>query len=170
MCSRAHVPRPDAISFLGIIVAMTRDGVIGLDGTLPWRHVGDLRRFKERTVGTTVVMGRLTYESMGSKPLVERRNVVVTSRDLPGVECRRSVADALEVCEGVVWFIGGARIFAEALPLCDVVDVTWVPDRIDEPRAVRFPVADLGAFDAEEPTAHPYNEELILQIYRRRSS
>src|SRR5690606_7175491 len=71
-----------------LIAALARDGVIGRDGGLPWRLPADLRRFKERTLGHVVVMGRRTYESIG-RPLPGRRNLVLSRRGSfapPGVE------------------------------------------------------------------------------------
>lgn len=127
----------------GIIVAVSRNGVIGVDNRLPWHYPADLKRFKRVTVDSTVIMGRKTLESMG-KPLPQRRNIVVTSADIPGVPCVRSLAAAIAMAESDknVWFIGGARIFSEAMQHVDVIDVTYVPDTIDAPNAVRFPAID----------------------------
>src|SRR5271170_1901691 len=102
----------------GMIFAMSPDRVIGLDGKIPWRHPGDMRRFKRVTLGTTVIMGRATFDESG-RPLPGRRNIVVTSRPLevPGVEVATSVDAALEMAgDADVWFIGGARIYEEAMP------------------------------------------------------
>src|SRR2546428_7098758 len=101
----------------GMIAAVSPEGVIGLHGEVPWRHPGDMRRFKRVTEGSTVIMGRLTWESMKGKPLPNRRNVVITHRALEGVEHYPTIASALaSVEEGEeatreVWFIGGARIY-----------------------------------------------------------
>lgn len=154
----------------GIIVARTAGGVIGLDGKLPWKHRGDLRRFRELTLNTTVVMGRLTFESIGSKPLPERRNLVLTRQVLPETECFRTMQEALLTCQGMVWFIGGARVFAEALEFCERIDLTHVPDVIDVPGAVRFPPLPEGAFEAGALTPHPYNPRLQVQLFWRSGS
>jgi dihydrofolate reductase len=156
--------------WIGLIVALTAERVIGLHGGLPWNHRGDLRRFKERTLGATMIMGRLTFESMGSRPLPGRRNVVLTSRALPGVECFASLDAALAACSGDVWVIGGARVFEEALGICDEVDLTHVPDTVDHPDAVRFPPIDPDAFEPGPRTPHPYNPALEVQILRRRGA
>src|SRR5579883_2104221 len=114
----------------GMILAVSPEGVIGLGGKIPWRHPGDMRRFKRVTMGATVIMGRATFEETG-KPLPGRRNIVVTSRrlDVPGVEQVASVEEALaRAGDADVWFIGGARIYEEAMRYVDVIDVTYVPD------------------------------------------
>jgi dihydrofolate reductase len=126
----------------GIIAAVSPEGVIGVDGTIPWHYPSDMKRFKRLTEGTTVVMGRLTWESLPRKPLVNRRNVVITSRHLEGVECYASIAKALESCEGDVWFIGGARVYEEAMDYADVIDLTYVPDTVESEGAVYFPEID----------------------------
>ena len=78
--------------------AESPEGIIGSGGTIPWRYPGDLKRFKRLTLGSTVVMGRATFESMRSRPLSGRRNVIVTSRalDVSGIEVVRSLDEALE--------------------------------------------------------------------------
>jgi dihydrofolate reductase len=134
-----------------MIYAVSPEGVIGLGLRIPWNHPGDLRRFKRVTLGKAVVMGRKTFESTG-RPLPGRRNIVVTSRplDVPGVETVRTVEEALErVGEADVWFIGGARIYEEAMNYVDVVDVTYVPDHVDAsaPDAVRVPAVDERVFE-----------------------
>ena len=68
--------------FRGLIVAVSPEGVIGRDGTIPWRYRTDQRRFRRLTLGTTVVMGRATWESFGGKALAKRRNTT-TSRWQP---------------------------------------------------------------------------------------
>src|SRR5579884_548773 len=128
----------------GIIYAVSPQGIIGVGGKIPWRYLGDWRRFKRVTLGSTVIMGRKTFESIG-KPLPGRRNIVVTSRamDVPGIECVRSVEEALRVAGGDnVWFIGGARIYADAMKHADVIDVTYVPDYVDGADAVCAPPID----------------------------
>ena len=68
-------------------------------------------------------MGRKTWESLGGKPLPGRRNLVVTSRPIPGAECFADIAGALSASEGPVWFFGGARIYEEAMAYADAIDV-----------------------------------------------
>ena len=155
----------------GMIFAVSPEGVIGLGGKIPWRHPGDHRRFKRVTLGSTVIMGRATFDEVG-KPLPGRRNIVVTSRplEMPGVETARSVDEALALagngCD--VWFIGGARIYAEAMRHADVIDVTYVPDHVDAPGAVHAPPIDDALFEPGPLLAHEEEPGLRRRVYTRR--
>jgi len=105
---------------IGLVVAVARNGGIGKNNALPWRIPEDLKRFKALTLGHPVIMGRATHESIG-KPLVERRNIVVsTSRsEFPGCEVARSFDEAItlaQTSDTMPMIIGGARLYAEALP------------------------------------------------------
>jgi dihydrofolate reductase len=154
----------------GMIFAASPHGIIGVGGTIPWRYLGDWRRFKRVTFGSTVVMGRTTFESIG-KPLPGRRNIVVTSRaiDVPGIECVRSVEEALErAAAGDVWFIGGARIYADAMKYVDVIDVTYVPDYVDGRDAVYAPLIDESEFEPGPVLEHEDEPALRRQLYHRR--
>ena len=149
-----------------IIVAMSPERVIGLLGTIPWHYRGDMQRFKRLTTGATIVMGRLTWESLPKKPLPNRRNIVITRTNIDGVDCFPTIADALATTTGDVWFIGGARIYEEAMMHADVLDITYVPDVVDHPEAVKFPAIDEGAWTAgpripheDEPTLE--RQELV---------
>lgn len=153
-----------------MIFAVSADGVIGLNGQIPWRHPGDQRRFKRVTMGSTVIMGRATFDENG-RPLPGRRNIVVTSRPLgaPGVENVRTLDEALALAgDADVWFIGGRRIYEEAMPLVDVIDVTYVPERVDAPGAVHAPTIDERLFAAGPLVQHEEEPELTRREYRRR--
>jgi dihydrofolate reductase len=105
---------------ISLIWAEAADRVIGAGGAIPWHVPEDMRRFKELTMGSTVVMGRLTWESLPEKfrPLPGRHNIVVTrqaSYDAPGAEVAASVEQALERPEGDIWVIGGASIYEQSL-------------------------------------------------------
>jgi dihydrofolate reductase len=154
----------------GMILAVSPDGVIGVGGTIPWRYPGDLKRFKRLTVGATIVMGRVTFESIG-KALPGRRNIVVTRRPIeaPGVESVGTLGEALALAgDGDVWFIGGARIYSDAMAHVDVIDVTYVPDRIDAPEAVRAPPIDESIFEPSPIVTHEDEPALTRRTYRRR--
>jgi dihydrofolate reductase len=115
---------------LNLIVARARNGVIGRDGTLPWHLSEDLRHFKKTTLGHPIVMGRRTWESIG-RPLPDRRSIVLTRNprwSAPGVERADSLAQARAMCEGAaeVFVIGGAALFAEALPLAQRLFLTEI--------------------------------------------
>jgi dihydrofolate reductase len=127
---------------LTMIVARARDGAIGRANALPWRLPEDLRHFKAATLGHPVLMGRRTFESIG-RPLPGRTNVVLT-RDPAwshaGCERAGSLDEALSRCRGAaeVFVIGGARLYAEALPRADRLLVTEVD--LDVPDAdAHFP-------------------------------
>jgi len=123
------------------IVAMTCERVIGRDGMLPWHLPDDLRFFRRTTSGHPVVMGRITYDSIG-KPLPNRRNIILT-RDptwsAPGVETIRHPEDLLLLPDlsSPVFIIGGAQIYQSFLPMLDELIVTRVREAY--PGNVRFP-------------------------------
>jgi dihydrofolate reductase len=110
---------------VNLIWAEARDRVIGADGGIPWRIPGEQALFKQRTMGSTVVMGRATWDSLppGRRPLPGRRNVVLT-RDpgwsAEGAETAGSVGEVLDRYADV-WVIGGAGVYAAFLPVADLV-------------------------------------------------
>src|SRR5690349_2626488 len=114
------------------IAALAENRVIGAGGKIPWRLPEDLQFFKEQTTGHTVVMGRKTWESLG-RPLPRRRNVVVSRTLAPGentlpgaiVIHDLNALSALPATEQV-WIIGGADVYAQALPHCAELYLTHV--------------------------------------------
>jgi dihydrofolate reductase len=117
-----------------LIVARATNGVIGRDGTLPWRISADLKRFKQLTMGTVMVMGRKTFDSLPGL-LPGRRHIVLTrDRDwsVEGAEIVHSVGEALALCgEEPISVIGGSEVFKLFLPLADRVELTEVLGDID---------------------------------------
>lgn len=116
---------------LGLVWAQARGGVIGKDGGMPWHVPEDLAHFKAVTSGHPVIMGRRTWESFPARfrPLPGRRNIVVTGSPSwaePGAVRAESLDAALALAAGAgeAWAIGGARLFAEALPRAAVLEVT----------------------------------------------
>jgi dihydrofolate reductase len=127
----------------GVVWAQAANGVIGRDGTLPWHLPEDMARFRALTAGATVIMGRKTWESLPERfrPLPGRRNVVLT-RDLAwraaGAETSTALTDALRRVGGphktAMWdayVIGGATVYAEALPLVDRAEITEIDQTFD---------------------------------------
>ena len=119
--------RPERIV---LIAAVARNGVIGRGNAMPWHLPEDLRHFKRATTGSPVVMGRRTWDAIG-RPLAGRRNVVVTRRagwHAEGAESAASLAAALErlAAAPTVFVIGGAQLYAEALPLADELLLTEI--------------------------------------------
>ena len=150
---------------IAIVVAVADNGVIGRDGDLPWRLPADLKHFKRLTLGHTVIMGRRTYASIG-KPLPKRRNLVL-SRDPdfapPGVEIARSLDSAFQLSSGESAFvIGGAGVFAEALPQAQILH--WTQVHAEVVGDVFFPEVDWSEWrlvseehhEADERHAHAY--------------
>lgn len=114
---------------ISIIVAVAQNGVIGDNNSLLWHISEDLRNFKRITSGHPVVMGRKTFQSLG-RPLPNRTNVVVSRTAEAIEECRvaRSLGEALDMFppHEEVFVIGGAQIYAQALPLADKIYITRV--------------------------------------------
>jgi dihydrofolate reductase len=123
---------------VALVAAVARGGVIGRDGSLPWRLPEDLAHFRAITVGHPVVMGRKTWDSLPERfrPLPGRRNVVVTRNPVwkaEGAERAGSLEDALELLEGSerVSIIGGGEVFAAALPFADELLLTEIALDVD---------------------------------------
>jgi dihydrofolate reductase len=120
---------------VGLIWAQSTSGVIGRDGGIPWRLPEDQARFKELTMGHTVVMGRRTWQSLPAKvrPLPGRRNVVLTRQPdfmAEGAMVVQSLDAALT--DSDIWVVGGEEIYALAMPRASRCEVTEVD--IDLPR------------------------------------
>jgi dihydrofolate reductase len=152
-CSPGDISLPE----ITIVVAMTRQRIIGRKGRLPWDISDDLRLFRELTTGQTVIMGRETYASIG-RPLSDRRNIVV-SRSLPaiaGVEVCRSFSEALD--KGAaggrkIFVIGGRELYRQALPVADSMVVSWI--REDFTGDTLFPGFDPDDWLVERTEEHP---------------
>ena len=114
---------------VSVIVAVAENGIIGYKNTLLWHISEDLRNFKRVTSGHPVIMGRKTFDSLG-RPLPNRTNVVITRQDITidGCEVVHSLDEALALfpAEDEVFVIGGAQIYAEALPRADRFYLTRV--------------------------------------------
>ena len=128
------------------IAACDENGLIGLDGALPWHLPSELRHFRALT-RTAVVMGRLTFESLPA-PLAGRRNVVLTSRTIAGVTTARTLDEALALAGDDAFVIGGASVFAQALPRCDRAYVTRVHTRVAVPDGAVATYLPRGWWDA----------------------
>ena len=133
-----------------IIAAVAENRAIGLNGKLLYWLPADLKRFKALTTGHTIIMGRKTFESLPKGALPNRRNVVLTrsKQTFEGAETFPSLSEALASCklpqEGAggseeIYIIGGASVYAEALPLTDRLCLTEVHDTPAEADAF-FPV------------------------------
>ena len=117
------------MSGIVLVVARAANGVIGKDGKLPWHIPADLKHFKRVTMGTPMVMGRRTFESLPGL-LPGRRHIVLT-RDrawsVPGAETVGSVDEAVRVAgPGCISVVGGAEIFELFMPLATAIELTEV--------------------------------------------
>lgn len=116
---------------LKLIWAQSTSGVIGRDNGIPWRLPEDQARFKELTMGQPVIMGRLTWESLPAtvRPLPGRRNVVVTRDASYAADGADVVGELPADLDG--WVIGGAQLYALALPLAHLLEVTEIDVEVD---------------------------------------
>lgn len=150
-----------------IIVAMTRDRVIGKDNQMPWHLPEDLKLFKKLTSGNTVIMGRRTYQSIG-KPLPNRNNIVISKSkiDIPGADGCQSLEEAMAKAEGFgkkIFFIGGAEIYRQALPLADYLYISWLKQ--DHPGDAYFPEYNQSEWQAvSEKEYHDFTNILYKKI------
>ena len=120
---------------ISLIVAASTNNVIGAQGELPWHLSGDLKRFKAITMGKPIVMGRLTYESIG-RSLPGRQNIVITRQvdyAAEGCDVVQSVDAAIEAAGNAeeIMIIGGNRIYQEFLPRADRIYLTRVQAEVE---------------------------------------
>ena len=151
----------------GILVAVSPEGIIGKDNTIPWHYSADLKRFKRLTTDNTIIMGRKTWESLPIKPLPNRRNIVITRSSIKDIECFQCIDDALQTCEGDVWFIGGAGIYQEAMQKADIIDMTLVPDSVSGEDCIYFPTIDKSWIEGDTNVLED-DPKLRHKIYTRR--
>ncbi|MBI2749511.1 MAG: dihydrofolate reductase [Burkholderiales bacterium] len=123
---------------LHLIFAKARNGVIGKDNALPWHLPEDMAHFKRVTMGCPVIMGRKTWDSIPARfrPLPGRVNVVVSRQpgwNETGAKPSSSLREALSFCEQFpdVWVIGGAELYAQALPCANTAVVTEIDADFD---------------------------------------
>ncbi|MFQ5982537.1 MAG: dihydrofolate reductase [Woeseiaceae bacterium] len=120
---------------ISIIVAAATNNVIGHEGELPWRLPEDLRRFRHLTSGKPIIMGRLTYESIG-RPLPERTNIILSRQEglvIEGCQVVSTPEAAIELAGDAdeVMVIGGGTVYAQMLPLADRIYLTRVTAVVD---------------------------------------
>ena len=158
---------------LAVICAMSKNGVIGKDNGLPWNLPGDLKHFKETTLGCPIIMGRKTWDSIG-RPLPGRTNIIVTRRGevgSDGIKIADSFESALDLAKSClptargneIFVIGGAQIYKEAFPLANRLYLTRVNSFIDGDTYLEgFDEADWieisnKSFKALSSEGHDYN-------------
>lgn len=156
---------------LSLIVAMAENRVIGKDNRIPWHLPADLAYFRETTMGHTVVMGRKTFESIG-KPLPGRKNVVLTrNRDFEadGVTVIHSLEELMRLDdhqEEEVFVIGGAEVYALALPIAQRIYLTLIHTSVEGdsyfPRWEEKEWRLVSRRTGDRDQANPYQYEFLL--------
>lgn len=161
---------------IAFVVAIARNGAIGIEGGLPWRLPGDLAFFKRTTMGKPILMGRKTWESLPRKPLPGRPNLIVTreqSYSAPDAEVFSDINDALtrgrvlarEMGVDEISIIGGAEIYRQTLPVATRLYITEVDA---EPKAdTFFPEFDRTEWTEEwrEPGPPPTDPDVSAPDY-----
>lgn len=134
---------------IALIVAYDKNRVIGKDGKIPWKIEGEQKRFKELTLGNTVIMGRRTYEEIG-RPLPGRQTIVISkTANFDGDNCKtvKSLDEALKIAKGDIFISGGASLYREALPFCEKLYITEIEASFDGD--VFFPVFNKSKYKKE---------------------
>lgn len=173
---------PVSAPSLVLVAAVADNGVIGREGSLPWRLKSDLKNFRAVTTGKPVVMGRKTYLSIG-KPLTGRTNIVVSRNPdfaAPGVVVASSLASALAVADGdarrrgadAIAVIGGAELYAATIADADRLIVTRVHLRPEGDTL--FPSIDPALWQEIESRAHAPGPDdaaaFTVLVYARRAT
>lgn len=147
---------------LSIIVAINKNNGIGFNNKLLYWLPNDLKRFKALTTGHTIIMGRKTFESLPKGALPNRRNIVLTSKDLhfEGTETFHNLTDALQACrdEEEVFIIGGASLYNEAMKVADRLYITEIEDAEKE-ADVFFPTISLDEWQEKSRECHLTDEK-----------
>lgn len=159
-----------------IIVAMTKDRVIGKDNSIPWYIKEDLKNFKEVTMGHPVIMGRKTWDSIPEKfrPLTGRVNIVISRKadpknNKPGkLYWANSYEEAINIAHNVdgapvdTYIIGGSTVYKRALPEADRLYISWI--KKDYEGDTQFPEIDFSKWMEEESNEYA---EFVFTKYRR---
>ena len=160
---------------VAIIVAMTRDFVIGSGGSLPWHLPEELQLFKSLTMGCTVIMGRKTYETIG-RPLQGRHNIVLrhnialsqNQEETPGVQICGSFITGLTAAARIgdpIFIIGGEDVYRKALPIAAELHISWVKRDFKGDRF--FPPLDFSEWSTCSEEDYP---DFHYIYYRRRET
>ncbi len=155
---------------IGLIVARSKNNVIGKNGKIPWDIKGEQRQFRELTTGNVVIMGRKTYEEIGH-PLPNRKNIVISKtanfvgENLVTVD---SLQEAIAISEGEkIYIAGGYRLFKEVLPIVDKMYITEI-DIIIENGDVFFPEFNADEFEVVIGEAQGEDIKYTRTIYTRK--
>ena len=146
---------------VNIIVAIAQNGTIGDKNSLLWHIKEDMRFFRTTTSGHAVIMGRKTFESLGSKPLPKRSNIVITRSDtkFEGALTAHSLEEAIAMAEGddEIFIMGGAQIYAIAMDVADRMYITHVER--DYEGDTSYPAIDFTKWKLSSIERHERGEE-----------
>ena len=150
-----------------IIVATSKNNVIGDSNKLIWHLPADLKRFKEITTGHPIVMGRKTYESIG-RPLPNRRNIIITRDEqyqVDGCEVVNSIEESLLLTNNDCFIIGGGEIYKQSLPIAQQIFMTVIDEDFDGD--TNFPELDKSWYvsskvNYQQDEKNPHNYSFIL--------
>ena len=159
-----------------IIAAITSDNGLGRRGDLLYHISADLRRFKSLTMGHPIIMGRNTFESFPNGALPGRRNIVISTRPgytAPGIEVYPSLRDAIAATDGAdCYIIGGGRVYREAMPLADSLEITHIDAPSPTDTDTYFPPIDPQEWECthcDVPSTDPKTgTDYTFATYRRR--
>jgi len=154
-----------------LIAAMAANRVIGQGNAIPWDIPGEQHRFKQITMGHPLIMGRKTWQSIGS-PLPGRRNIVLSRNPdflARGAEVVCSLDKGLTLCKEAakIFIIGGAQLYEQALPIADTLILTVLPESI--PGDARFPEFSLKTFRLDTGKSITTPRPYTIKTYRRQA-
>ncbi|MBR3517239.1 MAG: dihydrofolate reductase [Lachnospiraceae bacterium] len=156
---------------VGLIVARSKNNVIGKNGQIPWRIKGEQKQFKELTTGNVVVMGRKSYEEIGH-PLPNRLNIIVSKTkkyEGENLMTASSVQEAIELAgDANIYISGGYGLYKEAMPLVEKMYITEV-DTVVEDGDVFFPEFNAEDFDVEIGETGGDEIKYTRTVYTRKS-
>ena len=156
---------------IGLIVARSKNNVIGKNGKIPWKIKGEQKQFKELTTGNVVIMGRNSYDEIG-RPLPNREMIVISNTKKyigENLHTASSVKEAIEFAKGKdVYIAGGYGVYKEAIPLVDVMYITEININVEQ-GDVFFPEFDDNNFNISIVETSENNEQFIRKIYRRKN-
>ena len=156
---------------ISIIVAMSKNRVIGKDNDMPWHLSDDLKNFKKVTMGSTIIMGRLTYESIG-KPLPKRKNIVL-SRKLkdPNLLVFDNLDNALSTLkdEREIFIIGGEDIYCQTVNRANKIYLTTINEELEGDKyftKIKFSnwsIIDSVFYEKNENNTHSFKSEILIR-------
>ena len=156
---------------VSIIVAMSKNRVIGKDNDMPWHLSDDLKNFKKITINKTIIMGRLTYDSIG-KPLPERNNIVL-SRNLKNskVMVLDNLEEALNISrnEEEVFIIGGADLYSQTINLVNKLYLTSINHEMNGDKYFpkfdkeEWDIVDSQFYKKSDSNSHDFKSEILVK-------